>query len=174
MAFNLHWCDQKRTTMKKVILILMLCCSFGIIRAQSSATHALGIRLGGSDGAGAEISYQQFIGGNNRIEADLGFFDDGWKDGFKFTLLYQWVGNIDGGLNWYVGLGGSIGGWNVDEFNPGHDEESDGFFLDFDGDLGIEYNFPIPIQLSLDLRPEFGLINDDFDMGFGLGIRYTF
>ena len=48
-------------------------------------------------------------------------------------------------------------------------------FLNFDLQLGIEYNFSeVPLQLSLDGRPEFGIINDDFDMGYGLGIRYTF
>ena len=59
----------------------------------------------------------------------------------------------------------------VDEDKPGNDEfHSDGLFLDVDGQLGIEYNFEIPIQISLDMRPEFGLINDDFDFGYGFRI----
>ncbi|MBC8046728.1 MAG: hypothetical protein H7Y00_08035, partial [Fimbriimonadaceae bacterium] len=111
----------------------------------------------------------------NRLEIDLGFIDAGWYDGFKGTLMYHWVKNIDGGLNWYLGAGGSLGAWDVDNDKPGNDENhDDGVFLDANAQLGIEYNFTIPLQLSLDARPEFGLINDDFDFGYGLGIRFTF
>ncbi len=163
--------------MKKLILLLTLVCTLELAYSQSSS-NALGIRLGGSDGVSAEISYQNYIGGSNRLEFDLGFIEAGWYNGFKFSLLYHWVGNIDGGLNWYVGAGGSIGAWNVDENDPfwfdDNDYHNDGFFLDADGQLGIEYNFDVPLQVSLDIRPEFGLINDDFDMGYGLGIRYLF
>ncbi len=142
---------------------------------QSPSSQALGIRFGGSDGASAEISFQTFMGDNNRLEFDLGFIEAGWLNGFKFSLLYHWVGNISNDFYWYVGAGGSVGAWSVDEGKPGNDTfHDDGFFLDADGQLGIEYYFEIPLQISLDLRPEFGLINDDFDMGYGLGLRYCF
>ena len=47
------------------------------------------------------------------------------------------------------------------------------------GDIGIEYNFDIPLLISLDFRPEFGFGNDFYnnnDLGFdiGFGIRYQF
>ena len=44
------------------------------------------------------------------------------------------------------------------------------------GDIGIEYNFDIPLQLSLDFRPElgFGNYSDDLDFDIALGIRYRF
>ena len=44
------------------------------------------------------------------------------------------------------------------------------------GDIGIEYNFDIPLLLSLDFRPEFGFgdYNDDLDLDIALGIRYQF
>ena len=139
--------------------------------SQSSNSRALGVRFGGGDGVEAEISFQNYIGGNNRLEFDLGFFDDDWNDGFKFTLMYHWVGNIEGGLNWYIGAGAL----DVKENNNNWDRDyNDGLFLSANGQLGIEYNFPIPLQISLDARPEFGLINDDFDFGYGLGVRYTF
>jgi hypothetical protein len=45
------------------------------------------------------------------------------------------------------------------------------------GNLGIEYNFDIPLMLSLDIRPEL-YFGDDFGNDFGpdiaLGIRYQF
>lgn len=159
--------------MKKALVILLTCMATAIAHAQSPSTHALGVRFGGGDGAQAEISYQQFIGGPNRLEFDLGFFDDGWNDGFKFTLMYHWVHGLADGFYWYVGAGGSIGGRNY-HHGPHDDGYDDGVFLDANGQLGIEYDFNIPLQISLDMRPEIGLINDDFDMGFGLGIRYTF
>lgn len=161
--------------MKKLTIIIVLLISSSAVFAQTSSNHALGIRFGGGDGVEAEISYQNYIGGNNRLEFDLGLFDDDWNDGFKFSLLYHWVGNIEGGFNWYVGAGGSIGSLDVHPDNKNWDNHyNDGLFLDADGQIGIEYNFNIPIQISLDARPEIGLINDDFDFGYGFGVRYTF
>ena len=61
--------------MKTYILIALCFFTFSSISAQS---NALGIRLGGGDGSQAEISYQQYIGGPNRLEFDLAFFDDGY------------------------------------------------------------------------------------------------
>jgi len=166
---------MKTIFMKKYTLVICILVLSATLSAQSSAPRALGIRFGGGDGVEAEISFQNYIGGNNRLEFDLGLFEDDWNDGFKFTLLYQWVGNIDGGLNWYIGAGGSLGALDVNEDNKNWDKDfDDGFFLNADGQLGIEYNFPFPLQISLDARPEFGLINDDFDFGYGLGVRYAF
>lgn len=175
MAYNLTT-TIKTFTMKKLTLIAIMLFTFQFVKAQTPADHALGIRFGGGDGVEAEISFQTFIGGNNRLEFDLGFEDHGHDNvnGFKFSLLYHWVGEVGSGFYWYVGAGGSLGGWNGEDDFGGDDDIDDGFFLDADGQLGIEYYFPIPIQVSLDLRPEFGLINDDFDFGYGFGIRYTF
>ncbi|MBK9455621.1 MAG: hypothetical protein IPO24_08555 [Bacteroidetes bacterium] len=160
--------------MKNYTLLLAFICIITSVTAQVN-NQAIGVRLGGGDGVESEISYQQYIGGPNRLEFDLGFFDNGWDEGFKFTMLYQWVGNIEGGFNWYAGAGGSIGGRDIDNNDKNwNDDSDDGLFLNVDGQLGIEYNFSVPFQLSFDARPEFGLINDDFDFGYGLGIRYTF
>ena len=45
--------------------------------------------------------------------------------------------------------------------------------------IKIEYNFNIPLLLSLDFRPEVGLVgydgfDNDFDFDIALGIRYQF
>ena len=29
----------------------------------------------------------------------------------KLAALHQWIWNIDGGFNWYTGVGGGIGSW---------------------------------------------------------------
>ena len=160
--------------MKKLILLSF--CLFGFAwssQAQSIADNALGLRLGDNNGVGTEISYQHFLGGNNRLEADLGWSSRGDYDAFRLTGLYQWLWNLDGGLNWYAGLGAGLG--SVDTKN--RHSEDDGLFVTAAGDIGLEYDFDFPLLLSLDFRPEIGLVNyygDDLGFDIALGIRYQF
>lgn len=141
---------------------------------QNISKHALGVRLGDDDGFGAEISYQLGLGSDTRLEADLGIRSGNNYDGFKLTALHQWVFPLDGNFNWYVGAGGGAGVYSIDNPIPGTDDTDSFAFLA--GNAGIEYNFNIPLMLSLDVRPElgFGDFNDDFDFDLGLGIRYQF
>lgn len=163
--------------MKKLILTVL--CIFGLTlssQAQSIADNALGLRLGGSDGVGTEISYQRALSENNRLELDLGWRNGRHYDAFKLTGLYHWVWNLDGGFNWYAGFGAGIG--SVDGNDDDHwDNDDDGLFVNAAGNIGIEYDFDFPLLLSLDFRPEFGVINyygDDVDFDLALGIRYQF
>ena len=148
------------------------------LSAQSISEHALGLRLGDSDGFGAEISYQKSIGRYNRAEFDLGWRDSREFDAFKLTGVYQWVRPLDGNFNWYYGVGGGLGSVNF-KSNPNFDNDNDGLFVFAAGDIGVEYNFDIPLLLSLDFRPEIGLVgyngfDNDFDFDIALGIRYQF
>jgi len=143
--------------------------------AQEISKNALGLRLGDNDGFGGEISYQRGLSDNNRLELDLGWRNSNTVDAFKLTGLYQWVWNIEGGFNWYAGVGGGLGSWSIDEkYNDS------GTFFFAAGDIGIEYLFDFPLQLSLDFRPElyFGGDYGDYDDNFGpdiaLGVRYRF
>ena len=102
--------------MKKVLIAFVLIAGFSFTsQAQDIAPNALGLRLGDSDGFGAEISYQRALGGNNRLELDLGIRDGKNYDGFKLAGLYQWVWNIDGGFNWYAGVGGGLASYGYDD-----------------------------------------------------------
>ena len=148
-----------------------------LLQAQDISEHALGLRLGDSDGFGAEISYQKSIGRVNRAEINLGWRDSRAFDAFKLTGLYQWVHQLDGRFNWYYGLGGGIGSVDFEAIPSG--EDNDGTFIFAAGDIGIEYNFDFPLLLSLDFRPELGLLgydgfDDGFDFDIALGIRYQF
>lgn len=161
--------------MKKVILstLFFVFCAVGV-QAQTFSKNALGLRLGDNDGFGGEISYQRGLSSDNRLEVDLGWRNsDNW-DAYKLTGLYQWVWKIDGGFNWYAGVGGGIGSWNYDK-GP---VKNDGTFLFAAGDIGIEYHFDIPLMLSLDFRPEIyfgdGYRNDSFGPDIALGVRYKF
>ncbi len=142
--------------------------------AQEISENALGLRLGDSDGFGAEISYQRALAENNRLEIDLGWRSGKTWDGFKLAGLYQWVWQLDGDFNWYAGVGGGVGSYSFDDKNVNVD--NDETFIFAAGDIGIEYNFDIPLLISLDFRPElgFGDFRDDVDFDIALGLRYQF
>ena len=159
--------------MKKLILsaIMLVGLAFAS-NAQEISENALGLRLGSNDGFGGEISYQRGLGDNNRLEVDLGWRNNTDYDAFKLVGLYQWVWNIEGGFNWYAGVGGGLGSYSEDK------TDNSGTYFLAAGDIGIEYNFDIPLILSLDLRPEvyFGdkFRSDNFGPDIALGIRYQF
>lgn len=159
--------------MRKILLLTI--CVFGFAihsQAQTVADHALGLRLGDNDGFGTEISYQLGLSDNNRLELDLGWRNSDHYDAYRLTGLYQWVMNIEGGFNWYLGAGAGIGSRS---FDKDFDDDSNIFAL-VAGDVGIEYNFDFPLLLSLDFRPELGFddYNDDLGFDIALGIRYQF
>ncbi|NER13408.1 outer membrane beta-barrel protein [Leptobacterium flavescens] len=161
--------------MKKLFLFIVL--AIGVtfsVSAQQISKNALGLRLGDSDGFGAEISYQRGLTDNNRLEFGLGWRDGDDFNAFRLSGLYQWVFPLDGNFNWYVGAGGGIGNVDFDDDFIGSDDSETFVFIA--GDIGIEYNFEIPLLISLDFRPEIGFsdFNDDLDFDIALGIRYQF
>jgi hypothetical protein len=164
--------------MKKTILTIGLCLAFFVMNAQEISKNALGVRLGDNSGFGGEINYQRGLSDNNRLEFGLGWRSSDKTDAFKIIGLYEWVWNIEGGFNWYAGVGAGAGSWSRQKYNN-FDGDS-GTFLIATGNIGIEYNFPgAPILLSLDFRPEFyvggsGYRNDNLNSDIGLGIRYQF
>ncbi|OUR91844.1 hypothetical protein A9Q87_08560 [Flavobacteriales bacterium 34_180_T64] len=158
--------------MNKLFLVAIACIGFtSLSQAQSISDNSIGLRLGDSDGFGAEISYQRALKENNRLELDLGWRSGNNYDGFKLSGLYQWVWNIDGNFNWYAGAGGGFGSYSFDD--NAFDDET---FFFAAGDIGIEYDFDIPLLISLDFRPElgFGDFRNDVDFDIALGIRYQF
>ncbi|WNH10147.1 hypothetical protein [Thalassobellus suaedae] len=164
--------------MKKLLLLSIALIGFAFTSsAQDIANNAIGLRLGDSDGFGAEISYQKALGENNRLELDLGIRSGNNFDGFKLAGLYQWVWVLEGNFNWYAGVGGGLASYSFDKVPDGIDDSET--FVFAAGDIGVEYNFNIPLQLSLDFRPEIGFGgdyygNDDLDFDIALGIRYMF
>ncbi|TXE15650.1 hypothetical protein ES692_15800 [Psychroserpens burtonensis] len=161
--------------MKKLFLVALALTGFATVTAQDISENAIGLRLGDSDGFGAEISYQRGLSDNNRVEIDLGLRSGNGYDGFKLAGIYQWVWVLEGDFNWYAGAGGGIGSYSFDRpFNDNNDDSET--FLFAAGNIGIEYNFDFPLQLSLDARPEFGFgdFRDDLDFDIALGVRYRF
>lgn len=169
--------------MKKIILsVIMLIGLAFTSQAQDISKNALGLRLGGNNGFGGEVSYQRGLSKNNRLELDLGwrnrsnYSNNGYDDNaIKLAALYQWVWNIDGGFNWYAGVGGGVGSDNRDYYD-GRNYDN-GTFVFAAGDIGIEYNFDIPLLISLDFRPEIGgngYYENNYGSDIALGLRYQF
>ena len=162
--------------MKNLFIFMILALGFVFTsNSQNISNHAIGLRFGDNDGFGGEISYQRQLSEQNRFEVDLGYRDHDNFNAFKLSGIYQWVWNIDGGFNWYAGFGAGLGSWS---FNDGFASDvDDGIFINADGNVGIEYNFEGPILISLDFRPEIGIIGDygkDTDLDLALSIRYQF
>jgi hypothetical protein len=167
--------------MKKIILSAFMLIGLAFsTQAQDISKNAIGLRLGDSGGFGTEITYQRALGSNNRLELDLGWrsrknynnntYDD---NAIKLAALYQWVWNIDGGFNWYAGVGGGLGSYSYDN-NDTHYNDTFAFAA---GDIGIEYNFDIPLLISLDFRPEFGgngYYKNNYGSDIALGLKYQF
>ena len=156
-----------------ILLLFMGIISNGM--AQSMATNALGIRFGDNDGFGGEISYQRELTESTRFELDFGYRDHVNIDAFKLTGVHQWVFYIDNGFNWYLGIGAGVGSWSYK--NREHPADDDGLFVNADGTIGIEYDFKAPILISLDFRPEIGVIGDygkDTDLDLAMAIRFQF
>lgn len=164
------------------VTTILLCFVSLVCNGQDISDNAIGLRLGDSDGFGAEISYQRRIQRTNRLEVDLGWRDSRNYDAFKLVGVYQWVLPIDGGFNWYFGPGAGVGSVDFSPVyhngTPYYDPDG-GLFLFAAGDIGIEYNFNIPLLISLDFRPEVGLVgyknfSDNFNFDIALGLRYQF
>ena len=151
--------------MKKLFIVLFAVVAFGFA---SNAQNAIGIRFGGGNGYGAELSYQKDLSAN-RLELDLGISKNA-DNYFHLAAVYQWKGILTGNLGWFLGVGANVG------YCKNH-----GLGLAAVGQLGLEYNFPdIPLQVSLDARPSYEFLLPDnrgyhgFGWGACLGVRYRF
>lgn len=124
--------------------------------------RALGLR----GGYGAELSYQHSLG-RNFVEADLGWTVNGvWVSG-----IYDFLVPIQDGFNFYAGPGAQLGMYMYTKDGQYFNR----FDLGLAGQVGIEYNFDFPLQLSLDWRPAFTFLGGGFGFyGIALGVRYRF
>ncbi len=169
----------------KLLLVIAFAGFIFSANSQVMSKNAIGLRLGGGvHGSGAEISYQLGLGSTNRLEFDLGFSNHEYYQGFNLNGVYQWVMPIQDRFSWYVGPGVEVGSWDYKTsyynwrgttYTEYHDH---GFFLGIGGQIGVEYTFQIPLQLSIDYRPTFFIMNGYDGNGFGgsaaLSVRYLF
>ena len=153
--------------MKKILLTIIFAAAAICSYAQPKSA---GIRIGMS---GLEADYQHNFFKNQFLEGNLGL-DFGYNangvPGIKATAVYNFVWarpawTDKGSWALYAGPGISLG--YVDDQVPYqiydivHHYFDNGFMMALNGQVGVEYNFPFPLQVSLDIRPEIGFhIND--------------
>lgn len=159
--------------MKKFLLSLVF------VLGAAAAVYAQPRAIGANIGYGASFSYQHNLGAANFLDVnvDVPFFS-----GIGATVTYDWVDpfnapvpwNEKGSWNWYLGVGasGGIYGFNAPSG-----------FVGVAGHVGIAYDFWFPLQLSLDYRPNVGVViagkATNFNIyglysGISLGVRYRF
>ena len=155
--------------MKKLIIFAAAVLISAVVSAQPKS-------IGARFGYGAEFTYQHFTG-KNFIEADLGY---NYARGFNATAKYDFVvaqpqWTSEGTWRFYVGPGIFVGS----DFNDRP------FIFGISAQVGLEYTFKFPLQLSVDIMPTGGfcsgyssgiVFNKEGLFGFvpTLGIRYSF
>jgi hypothetical protein len=156
--------------MKKILFALAILSSTSTF-SQEITTSQYETAIGAKWSAGIALSFKKFLGPTNALEAQTMFF----REGIRVIGLYEFhFYNIEGlnGLAWYIGPGAHVGFWK-----PKYKAQY-GSFVDIgvDGVVGLDYKIPsLPVNLSLDWQPSFGLIGDaGIQPQFGgLGLRYT-
>jgi len=176
---------KRNTTMKKIISIALL--TLGLARAataQSTYDNSIGVRIGTGYYDIFSASFKTFLSsGPSALEFDLGFKPQTYGYGvdalnLSFSAAYQYLFDISAlpGLKWFIG--GGLSGYNT--FVNANQYYHSGFGLGIFPTGGADYKFgKIPLAISLDFRPTFGLIrpNDYYSLNFfslGLSARYTF
>jgi hypothetical protein len=148
---------MKKSFLATAFLFLLLMSSYAEIKT-------LGLRFanpGYNSGTGAEVTFQSTMGKANRLELDLGAY----SQSFSLAAILQWKWNLNQigpGFAWYAGGGLSAGSYYGNNIGLG-----------ILGQIGIEYNFNIPLQISLDFRPSWNSYYSYYN-GTGLSVRYRF
>ena len=165
--------------MKKITVILVALL-LGAAAAMAQP-KAIGLR-GGLFGLAfnGEISYEHwatiFDNDYDFLEAELGVFGG---NGFKATAMYNFTFaqpefTDRGEWAFYAGPGAVAGyGTGVNK----NDEKVAAPFVGLAAQLGLEYTFWFPLQLSVDFRPTFmipAFMNRTNWYGFALAARYSF
>lgn len=134
--------------MKKIILIAAAVLGFAL--AASAQPRAIGGRVG----YGLEASYQHTIGGADFVEVNAGLFG---YDSFGAAATYnfmiaqpEWTSKGEWGF--YAGPGASLNyGWGISNL------VTSSFNVAVMAQVGLEYTFWFPLQLSVDIRPMVGI-----------------
>ena len=127
------------------LFITAVLLSISLFASAQQYKHQIGVRLGSTEQAIASgFTYRYFINEKSAVEgiANLG------GESFALGALYQRFAPISGveNLQWFYGAGAYVGFRGVDNFG-------------LMGTAGLDYQFTeLPINLSLDWKPELNLI----------------
>lgn len=155
-----------------LVWLMMSVVAFG-----QSYTTAIGVKGGNSGsyfGSGG-LNLKHFIAGSNALEVTVG----GGTNHLRAQVLYEWQKstNFDG-LDWYVGVGGTVGTWGRDYIHPnGKWTHNRGLYVGAVAVVGLDWNLDpvigIPLNIALDAGPYVGIINSgNFGWGGAFALRY--
>ena len=160
--------------MKKIVIILLLTAGTAISNRVSAQEYktALGVRLSSSAAAvNNSISIKHFINEKTAIE---GLFSFG--DPLAFGALLELHKPFpSSGLKYYYGGGAYLS--FIKTFNPNKQINETNASFGAQGVIGLDYKFNnVPLNISLDWKPELNLVSDiNFEpAAIGFTVRFTF
>ena len=169
--------NNKFIMMKKLFLlsltVAIVLLSQTESKAQQSYKNAFGARLGAANG----ITFKTFTQNNRAWDFILNFQnngnDDNRRERVRFTALYEIHNPINnaGGLNYYYGVGGTLGSSRY-KYRNDNDRK---LYAGLAGVLGLDYKFAeAPINVSLDWKPELNIITNVAFEGSAVGVSARF
>ena len=161
--------------MKKIFTTMVI--MLAVASVAFAQPRAIGGRLGWNY---EEFSYQHSLNDGMYMDLTAGI-GDMWT-GFtslNATAAFDWTFNIKGIWNWFVGPAAGLGvGYGVYY----RDYNIMPFRVNVGGQIGFEWEFGIPLNLTVDWRPMvnvLGFNNSHYApwsglYNFGVGLRYRF
>lgn len=160
--------------MKKIFLVSLLFAGVGSLNIASAQEYktALGVRLSSSGAiVNNSISLKHFVNERTAIE---GLFSFG--DPLALGVLLEINKPLGAsGIQWYYGAGGYLA--FIKTFNPNKGKNETNTNFGAQGVLGLDYKFAnLPLNLSLDWKPELNIVTDiNFEpSAIGFTARFTF
>jgi hypothetical protein len=160
--------------MKKNVFVLLLVAGIGSLTTISAQGYktALGVRLSSSNAMqNNSVSIKQFINDKMAIE---GLFTFG--DPLALGALLEFQKPLSpAGLSWFYGAGGYIS--FVKKVNASGTKTNTDPNFGGQGIVGLDYKFNnIPLNITLDWKPELNLVSDiNFEpAAVGFSARFTF
>jgi len=139
---------------------------------QPAYKMAIGIRLSSAPAiVNNSVSFKYFMNSRAAIEGLVSFGDP-----LSFGALLEMHTTLStAGLQWFYGAGGYLG--FSKEYNAEKQMEERKTYFGAQGVVGLDYKFDkIPLNLSLDWKPELNLVQDiNFEpAALGFTARFTF
>lgn len=160
--------------MKKIFTTMV------IMLAVASVAFAQPRAIGGRVGYNTEFSYQHSLNEGLYVDMTAGgyLFNTYWGHA-DLTATFDWIWNIKGIWNWFVGPGAGVG-FGFGSYYKQYDIMP--FQVNVGGQIGFEWAFGIPLNLTVDWRPMINVLgfNNTYYtpwnglFNFGVGVRYRF
>lgn len=152
--------------MKKLAILILALGAFTTTTLAQEYNWGIGVRGGLASGVTAKFFYE----GDKAWEGIL----TTRYEGLMVTALHEWHTPISPGFSWFYGVGAHIGTWPKNEAFEGS------LAFGVDGIIGLEYEFlsefNVPLNIALDYKPAFNLIEDTGVIGdeLALSLRFIF